>query len=238
MRIVANEKYIARRATVGKYASLASIGLLLIVFALSWFRIGSQFLMMLVLAVGVAVGLLLSFVGGYYGERFAGPAAHHERVRDALKGLDKRYTLFQYTLPVPHALLGPGGLTVFVVRSQPGTVSYKDGHWRHRQRGRFFRQLAGQENLGLPEMEVERQVKQMTHYLDEHLPGADVPIRGAVLFTNPAVKLDLENPPVPVFYGKKVKSWLRKPPTGKTLPNRVRQQLEELFLGKKQTSEV
>jgi hypothetical protein len=231
MRIVANETYIRRRSVVGRYASLAGLGVLAIGLIFSWTRSSSLLLMPIVLGGVLSVGVLLSFVGGYYGEQFGGPLAHYLGVRNALKGLDDRYVLLQYVLPVPHVLLGPDGLTVFVVRSQPGEVTFAGGKWRHRQRARFLRQLAGQEGLGAPEADVQRAVERMERHLRKELPGAEAPLRGVVLFTNPDVQLNLDDPPVLAFYGKKVKSWLRGPGAGKMLPAEVLQQLEDRLVG-------
>jgi len=230
MRVVANEKYISRRAAVGKYSSIAGLAVLFAALVFSFTRPSSLLLMQSALMGATLVGVLLSFVGGYYADRFVGPVAHYRRVRAALKGLDKRYVLLQYVLPAPHVLLGPGGLTVLVVRAQPGEIEYADGRWHHRQRAKFLRQLVGQEALGLPELDVERQVARVTRYLEKHLPGVEVEVRGVVLFIHPEVKLNLKDPPVPVFYGKKVKSWLRGPGAGKALPAEVRRRLEKVLV--------
>ncbi|HHS97791.1 MAG TPA: NERD domain-containing protein [Chloroflexi bacterium] len=230
MRIIANERYIERRAKAGRYLSLAGLLVLLAAFVFSWFQLRSPTLMPLALGAALTIGVILSYLGGYYMEQFGGPTAHYKGVRNALKGLDNRYTLLQYVLPVPHVLLGPDGLTVFAVRSQPGEVTYADGKWSHYQRGKFFRELAGQERLGRPELDAEAQVEQMKRYLEKHLPGTEVPIQGVVLFINPDVRLDLKDPPVPVFHSKKVKSWLRGPGARKNLPVEVRQQLEEVLI--------
>jgi len=230
MRIVANEKYIARRAAIGRYASLAGLAVLGLALILSFIQLGSLLLMQGVLLVAMTAGVLLSFIGGYYGERFAGPNAHHQGVRDALKGLGKDYVLFQYVLPVPHVLLCPDGLTLFVVKSQPGEVTYADGKWKHQQRLKFLRQMAGQESLGQPEQEVALREEQMSAYLAERFSEQEIPVQGVVLFINADMQVDLEDePPVPVFYGKKVKSWLRGPGSGKHLPPSVRRQLEEVL---------
>ncbi|HEC33262.1 MAG TPA: hypothetical protein ENI37_00915 [Chloroflexi bacterium] len=231
MRIIADERYIARRALVGRYASLAGLGILLAALVFSFTRTTSPLLMQGGLMAAMVVGMLLSFVGGYYSERFAGPLPHHMGVRNALKGLDDRYALLQYTLPAPHVLLEPGGLTVFVVKPQPGEVVYADGKWHHRQRAKFLRQLAGQESLGLPETDVERQVAKVARYLEKRMPGVEVPIRGVVLFIHPDVRLDAKDAPLPVFYGKKVKSWLRGPGARKALPGEMRRRLEEELVG-------
>jgi len=227
MRIIANTKYISRRAKAGRNLSLAGLLVLLVAFVFSWIQIRTPTLMPLALGGALVVGIISSYLGGYYVERFGSPTAHHVGVQEALKGLDKRYTLLHYVLPVPHVLLGPEGFTIFVVRSQPGEIRYADGKWTHHQRGRFFRELAGQERVGRPELDVEAQIARMRQYLEKHLPGVEVPVQGVVLFTNPETQLEVDDPPVPVFYRKKVKEWLREAKTKKPLPTAVRREIEE-----------
>jgi hypothetical protein len=229
MRVVANEKYIARRALLGRVFGWAGLAVLFgaIVLSFVWDQAGSAPLIQLALWGALAVGVMLSFLGGYLGDRFGGPLAHHAGVRAALKGLDHRHVLLQYVLPSPHVLLGPDGLTVIAVRSQPGRVTYAEGRWTHQQRRKFLRELAGQERLGRPDLDAGGQVQRMTDYLEQRMPGAEVPVRGVVLFTHPDVSLEVQDPPVPVFFGKKLKPWLRGPGSGKPLPAHLRGQLEE-----------
>jgi hypothetical protein len=227
MKLITNETYIERRAKIGRVASLASLIVLAGALILSFIRTPTTFTLPLVLVGVMAVGVALSFVGGYYAERFGGARAHHLGVQDALKGLDDRFTLFEYVLPAPHVLLGPDGLKVILVRSQGGEVTYQDGRWSHKQRGRFFREMAGQERLGRPERDLEKQIEAMEQYLADRVSGEEVPVEGVVLFTNPEVQLEAEGAPVPTFYTKKVKSWLRGPGMGKQLPDQVRSRVEE-----------
>lgn len=237
MRLVANETYIRRREKIGRYLSLGSIALLVAALVWSFVRPFTTPAGIVGWAVLLAAALAFSFVGGYYGERFAGPAAHYLGVRSALKGLDHHYVLFQHLLPLPHVLLGPDGLTVLVVRSQAGEITYRDGRWTHRQKGKFFREMAGQERLGRPEMDVEYEVRRMQQYLAKRLPGEEVPVQGVVLFTNPNLNLDVVNPPVPVFYGKKIRPWLRGSGQRLPLPERLRQRLEETLVGERIATE-
>ena len=227
MKLVINETYIDRRAKIGQYASLASLVILAGALILSFIRTPTTFALPLILVGVMVVGVILSFVGGYYVERFGGARAHHIGVQDALKGLDDRFTLFEYVLPAPHVLLGPDGVKVILVRSQSGEVTYEDGRWSHKQRGRFFRELAGQERLGRPARDLENQVEAMEEVLAEKVPGEEVPVEGVVLFTNPDVQLAVDDAPVPTFYTKKIKSWLRGPGMGKHLPDEVRNKVKE-----------
>ncbi|MBN1178007.1 MAG: NERD domain-containing protein [Anaerolineae bacterium] len=228
MRLVSNETYISRRKVVGNYAGIASIVTLVASFFILSTDALDAFTKFVSLSIILTVGMLLSFVGGYYGERFGGPLAHYQAVRSALKGLDGRFTLFQYVLPTEHLVWGPDGLTVIVVRAQGGKIAY-DGKWRHRQRGKFMRELAGQERIGQPEQDVARQISRMSDYLQKHLPDLEVPLRGVVLFTNPDAEIDVQDPPVAVFYGKKLKGWLRGPGQGKPVSGEVARALANHF---------
>ncbi|MBN1955447.1 MAG: NERD domain-containing protein [Anaerolineae bacterium] len=238
MRIVADEKYISRREWVGQYVGLFSLVVMLGVVVVSFFFLSTLSTLGYVALMAAMFGaMMLSFVAGYFGERFVGPAAHHTQVRKELKRLDDQYVLFQYTLPAPHVLLEPSGLTVIVVKSQVGKITCADGKWTQRQRFRFFRQLGGQEALGQPDRDVERQVESMAQYLQVRLPGVEVPIRGVLLFVHPQVELDVKGPVFPVFTAKKLKSWLRRSGSETPLPGPVLKQVEQALRGETNESD-
>lgn len=223
MRIIHNERRIRTLRFIGRYATLTGLMTLLAGLIISFLQPTWLTPLMLCLMLGVT----LSVVGGFFGDRYGGPLAHHEALAAALKGLDDSHALVHYILPAPHVLVTSGGCTVFVVKSQSGDVSYKNGRWKHRQRGKFFRQFAGQEGVGDPVHEAQRQVHKMERWLARHLPEAEVPVQAAILFVNPDVTLDADDSPVPAFYGKKVKAWLRGPGKLKPLPEEIQRQLEE-----------
>lgn len=224
MRIIRNERRIRALSFVGRYATLA--GLLALLGGLIISFVKPEWILLML--VSVTVGLALSLVGGFFADRYASPLAHHDALAGALKGLDDQHVLLQYVLPAAHVLVDPGGCTAFVVKAQGGQVTCQDdGRWKHRQRGKFFRQFAGQEALGAPHLEAEVQARKLERWLARHLPGAEVPVRAAVVFVNPDVTLDADSSPVPAFYGKKVKAWLRGPGRLKPLPDGVRHQLAE-----------
>lgn len=222
MHIVRNERHIRVRSFIGKNSALVGLGALAAGLILSLARPDEALLM----AVCMVVGMIFATVGGIFADRYAGPLAHHDALSDVLKGLDNKYILAQYTLPVPHVLLEPAGLTALVVRSHGGQVAFqKDGRWKHKQPGKVLRQMAGQPGVGAPDLEAEHQVKKLRGWLAEQLPDVDVPVRAAIVFVNPAVQLDAADSPVPAFYGKKVKAWLRGPGKLKPLPSDLYRQL-------------
>jgi len=209
MQIIRNERQINLLSSVGQYATLGGLLVLLSGLVISFVRPT----WLVPVAASMALGFALSVVGGYFADRYAGPLAHYKALAEVLKGLDYRHTLIQYLLPADHVLLEPGGCTCFVVKAQGGEVAYEDGtggHWSHKQRGKFFRRLVGQDQLGKPHLEAQQEVTKLERYLNEHMEDANrVPVRGVIVFVNEDVQVDADQSPVPAFYRKKVKDWLR-----------------------------
>jgi hypothetical protein len=226
MRIVRNERHIQVRSFIGKNAPLVGLGALAIGLILSF--VGSE--QLLIMTICMVVGIVFSIIGGVFAERYASPLAHHEALSSVLKGLGSKYVLVQYLLPAPHILLGPGGLTALVVRSHGGMVTFQEaGRWKHRQPGRVLRQMAGQPGVGAPDLEAERAVEKLETWLADRLPDVEVPVRAAIVFVNPGVQVEADDSPVPTFYGKKIKSWLRGPGKRKSLGSSVYRQLVEVL---------
>jgi hypothetical protein len=226
MRIVRNERRIRVSSAIGRYAAMGGLMTLLAGLVISFAKPDWIAWMIACLALGFS----LSIIGGIFSDRFVGPLAHHDALAKALKGLDDQYALLQYTLPAPHVLLEPGGCTVFVPKAQAGQVTFQEsGRWKHRQRGKFFRQFAGQEAVGAPDLEAEHSVRKMSRWLARHLPDSQVPIRAAIVFTNPNVTLDAANSPAQALHSKKLKAWLRGPEKLKPLPEDVQRQLAEVL---------
>lgn len=224
MRIIRDERHIRTRSFIGRYATLAGLLVLLASLVISFVKPDWILLML----ACVTLGIILSMVGGYFADRYAGPLTHHDALTGALKGLDDDYALLQYVLPASHVMVEPGGCTTFVVKAQAGQVTCQgEGRWKHRHRGKLFRQFAGQEALGAPDVEAGNQARKLERWLARHLPDVEVPVRAAIVFVNPDVTLDADGSSVPAFYGKKVKAWLRGPGKLKPLPGDVRRQLAE-----------
>jgi hypothetical protein len=223
MRIIRNERHIGTFSFIGKYATLAGLMTLLAGLIISFAK--PEWLWPLLVSLTAGIGL--SAGGGFFAERYVGPLAHHDALAKALKGLDDDYALLQYVLPARHVLVEPGGCTAFVVKAQGGEVTYdREGErWKHRQRGKAFRQFAGQEGLSAPDLEARHQAEKLETWLSRHLPDVEVPVQAAIVFVNPNVALDADDSPVPAFYDKKVKGWLRGSGKLKPLPPDVHRRL-------------
>lgn len=228
MRVIRNERHIRTRDFIGRYVPW--VGILAVLIA--WFISITNPGILLAVLVIMPIGFIITITGGYFADRYAGPLAHHSVLVKVLKGLDDQYLLMQYLLPASHVLVEPGGCTVFVVKTQGGQVIYspeKGGRWKHLQKGKFWRQFAGQEGIGLPDFEAERQAERLRRWLARRLPDVEVPVRGVIVFVHPNVTLETDESPVPALLGKKLKAWLRGPGRLKPLPDDVRRRLAEVL---------
>ncbi len=156
------------------------------------------------------IGMLLSSIGIYLADKWVQPPRADEALTDALKGFDKRYRLYHYLLPAPHVLLSPYGLTVLTVKRHNDTVRYENGRWKHEQS--LFRKLQGlsRERLGDPVQQMEWEKSRMRDFIATHLPDAEVPIDGVIVFTNPNVVLEVDGAPADVVHVRKLKQHLRR----------------------------
>lgn len=225
MRTYVNEGYIARRASIGKWASILGLVILVGGFIVSLRDPGLFFISFATLILG----FLLSNVGIYYANRYARPDRPDAVLTQALKGFDKRYALYQYFLPVSHVLLEPGGLTVFALKPQEGQITFEDGKWRHKQGWRRLLRWIGQEGLGKPDLEAGHDVETMQGWLQKQATDLEVPVRAVVVFTSPKAELKLEDPLVDVMTPKQLKGWLRKAGKLPPLPREEQARLAEVL---------
>lgn len=231
MRIITKESYIKSRVRIGERAPLVGLILLLVATILIW-TCPEWWLLTMTL---VWAGFITSMIGGYLGERFVGPLAHHKKVPEALKGLGEDYILLMYKLPSPFVLVEPSGLTVMLVKSQGGEITYEDGKWRHQQKLRFFRRFAGQESIGRPDQQAKLELNRVKEALQKHASqklstdNLDIPVRVLILFVDPDVQLKAEDSPVPAIRAAKLKSWLRGEGRETNLPEEKQKQLHQIL---------
>jgi len=227
MQVITNEKLIKNRARLGRIASFAGLAILILGLVAS---LSAQW--MLASFGCLFVGFVLSQVGLYHANRWVKEPRPDQTLDKILKGFDDRYHLYNYVLKAPHVLLAPFGLCVVISKDQGGKVRYEGEKWR--QEGSWKRaifHLFGQEGLGNPTKEVRAEVEKLRRFLAQQLPDEEVPIEGVVVFTNPQVDLETENPAVPVLNGKQFKSFLRNMSKERPIPGNQRRQLAEVLAG-------
>lgn len=209
MRIITNESRIKRNAIIGRAASIVGLAILAagmyITFAMPeqiWLAWGA-----------LLIGFLLSQIGIYFGNRWGRRPRPDEQLNDALKGLGDNYSIYHYSSPVSHLLIGPAGILILSPRHQFGTIVYEKGKWK--QKGgsilqRYLRVFA-QEGLGRPDLEISSDIDSLNRYLRKNIQEVEIPsAEAALIFTNERAEITVDDPPIPTIPAKKLKDFIRK----------------------------
>ena len=215
MNIISNDQLIQRNRRIANIANLLGmavlVGGLYITFA--------QPQMMNLSFLALAIGYILTQIGIYLMTRYGRSPRPDEQLNIALKGLDKRYSIYHHSSPVSHFLVGPAGLWVLLPKYQRGKITYERNRWRQRGGlGLMFSRIMAQEGIGRPDLEIEAELKSLNTYINKNLPEADLPPAEAVLiFTNPSTDLQIENAPTPTIPLRNLKEFIRKKAKSKNL---------------------
>ena len=226
MQTYRNDKYIRSRARIGRYASFAGMGVLLVGLIITWTSpelIGVSLLALI-------AGFVLSQVGLYYANRFARAERPDQVLPKALKGFDDRYMLFQYTSPAGNVLVTPSSCVVFALKMQGGPIQYQNGRWKNNIGWRRILAWFAQDSLGNPTREAESEADALRRYVAKKIPDIEVPVQPVIVFANPAAEVDAGESPVPAIHYKKLKEWLRGPGKSGNLNTGARAQLLELLV--------
>jgi hypothetical protein len=229
-QISTNDTLIENRKKLGRYASIGG-------FAIIFGGLLASFQNQVLLAYGALIlGFFLSSFGAYNLNRWG--LGIHEKLATALKGLDKRYRLYNYLLPVPNVLLTPYGVTVLLVKNQEGAIVADEKGWRQPTGFlgsvvRFMRAFSS-EPLGDPPKELELQMQTMKEFIAKGIGGdTQVPMEGLILFPNPRAQVSLSKPTATTIAMNKnpdaLKSALRRDKRAPQLSGEVYDGLVALF---------
>lgn len=215
MEIISNERLIKRNARIGQVTSITG----LVVLAGGMFISFTRPEMFSVSLIALLVGFGLSQIGIYFGNRWGRRPRPDEELSEALKGLDGRYSLYHYTTPTSHLLVGPAGVWVLMPRQQGGTITYDENKKRWRQKGgNLYLKIFAQENLGRPDLEIGSEIHAVASYLESRMDEEEVPeVQVALVMTNERCEVDADNAPAPTLEKKKLKDFIRKTAKGKPI---------------------
>lgn len=208
MKISTNHKLIKRNARIGQITSLVALGIL---------AAGMYITFKMPDKVGYSLGALLfgfflSQMGMYYGNRWGRSPRPDEVIDKSLKGLGRDHTIYHYTAPAPHLLVGPSGLWVLLHYYQGGNIKYENKRWRQKGGGfiQGYLKIFGQENIGRPEIEGAAEAASLVKFFKKVLPDVEIPeVRSAAIFSNPTVDLSANEAPIPAFTPKDFKEFLK-----------------------------
>jgi hypothetical protein len=228
MKIIKNEKLISRNSKIGQWTSLGALIVLGLGMYISFTRSD-----LFVWAVGaLLVGFTLTQIGMYFGNRWGRSPRPDEKLDAGLKGLPGEYSIYHWTTPVSHLLVGPGGLWVLLPYHQRGQVSFKNNRWRMKGGGilQGYMRIFGQEGLGRPDLEAQAEINNLRKALLKEFDESDIPeIRAALVFTAEGVEIDADEAPLSALEAKKLKDFMRQQARGKPLSAVEIERLNSVF---------
>lgn len=209
MKIIKNEKLIKRNSKIGNWTSLAALVVLGVGMFISFKR---QDLFVYAL-VALLAGFTLTQIGMYMGNRYGRSPRPDEKLDAGMKGLPGDYSIYHYTTPASHLLVGPAGVWVLMPYHQRGQVVYRKNRWKISGGGflQSYMRIFGQESLGRPDIETDNEIAKLQKYLAKQMDESQIPaIKPLIVFTNDEVEIDAENAPIPVMKVKQLKDFIRQ----------------------------
>lgn len=202
MRILTNENLYKRNTRRAFIANVAGV----------LFLVASIYVLFSNRQIGVYLVFLLlgmiSLQAGIYFGRWNRRPDH--ALNQALKSLDDSYTLFHYTSPASHLLLGPTGIWILLPRQTRGTVTYDPARKRwHSKGGGFFGRFS-QEGIGKPILDASMEAEALDSFLQKRWKGENLRVQAALAFVDPDVEVQAGNAPIPTASAKKLKQILLK----------------------------
>jgi hypothetical protein len=209
MKIVTNNKYIRRNKKIGQYTTLASLAVLVIGFIVSLTPDPSLFIYSL---LALVFGFILSQVGIYFGNHWGRSPRPDEKLSLGLKGLEDKYTLYNYMTVVPHLLIGPAGIWILTPYTQKGTIIYNPEKKRWQQRGgSMLMKLFAQEGLGRPEQDTYNLFQDLQKYITKEVTIPNLPSpQVAMVFLDEKTVVQAQESPIPAMNLEKLKDFIRR----------------------------
>jgi len=228
MKVITNEKLIKRNGRLGQLATFSGLfvlaGGMFVSFRYPTYSIFAW--------VALLVGFALSQIGLYFGNRWGRHPRPDERMDQGLKGLNDQYTMYHYSTPAAHLLVGPSGLWVIMPYYQVGKIVYEKGRWK--QKGgtfiqRYLRAFA-QEGVGRPDLDAPAEVESLSRFFKKNIPDQSIPeARPLLVFTNEKVELEVGETPILTLPLKKLKETIRKSTKENILSPQLIEEINNLF---------
>jgi hypothetical protein len=228
MKIVTNEKLIKRNGRIGTLATFAGL-LVLVGGMVVTFRFQTYAYLSF---VALIVGFGLSQIGMSFQSRWGRHPRPDELIDQGLKGLNDQYSIYHYSAPAAHLLVGPSGLWVIMPYHQTGKIVYERKRWRQKGGGigQKYLRLFGQEGLGRPDLEANSEVESLERFFSKNIPDVELEKPNIVLvFVNNHAELDVDDAPILSLPVKQLKNTIRRSAKTKPLSPELIKQVNELL---------
>jgi hypothetical protein len=228
MKIIKNEKLIQRNGKIGQVTSLAA----LVVLGIGMYISFSKPELFTYSVVCLILGFIMSQVGMFMGSRWGRSPRPDEKLDTGLKGLHSEFSIYHYSSPVSHLLVGPSGMWVLLPYHQRGKISYEKNRWKMKGGGflQGYMRIFGQEGLGRPDLDAENEVRNLKKFLATKLDESEIPeIKPILVFTTEDIELDTGEAPIAAVKLKQLKDFMRQSGKNRALSNEQLQSLTDVL---------
>lgn len=228
MKIIKNEKLIKRNGIIGQWTSLGALivlgaGMYISFTKPEWFTYS---------VICLVVGFIMTQIGMYMGSRWGRSPRPDEKFDAGLKGLHSEFSIYHYSSPVSHLMVGPAGVWVLLPYHQRGKIFFEKNRWKMRGGGfmQGYMRIFGQEGIGRPDIDAENEVRALGKFLSKKLDETNIPeIKPILVFTNDEVELDAGDSPIPAMKLKQLKEFMRQGTKNRALSSTQINQIDKLF---------
>jgi hypothetical protein len=228
MKIVTNEKLVKRNARIGQIATFTGLIVLVGGMVLTFRNPNYAYLSWIALIIGFG----FSQIGLSFGNRWGRHPRPDELIDQGLKGLSDQYSIYHFTTPAAHLLVGPSGLWIILPYYQTGKIVYEKNRWKQKGGGFMQRYLRifGQEGLGRPDLEASEEVNSLERFFKKNIPDVEFEKPNVVIvFVNERAELEVEDAPILTLPVKQLKNTIRKTAKTKPLSPELISQVNEIF---------
>jgi len=209
MKIIKNEKLIERNGKIGQWVSLGALAVLGLGMYISFSR--PELFIYSVLCL--ILGFIMTQIGMYMGNRWGRSPRPDEKFDTGLKGLHSEFSIYHYSTPVSHLLVGPSGVWVLLPYHQKGKAEFVKERWKMSGGGfmQSYMRIFGQESIGRPDLDAQNEVQVIRKFLAKKMDEASIPeIRPILVFTSDEVEVESGDSPIPAMKLKQLKEFLRQ----------------------------
>ena len=233
MKISIDVNLIKRNKLITQISLYAAIGLIIIGLFLTFFSQDQSNNKVIISYLVLLPAYALMQINIFMANKWGHDPRVDQIITNSLKGLDNHYSLFHYTTPVSHLLVGPAGIWIIKSYHQHGIITYdeKKNKYTQEKGGNFLSRFFAMDNLSDIEGESKRQTSNLKKYF-EKIGIKDYPDPLiANVFYRPEAKIRAKNAPEITISIDKLKDMIRlhakKSPLNDEKINKILEKLPE-----------
>jgi hypothetical protein len=212
MKISIDEKLVKRNKLITQVSLYAAIALIVIGLYLTFSNQDQSNTKVIISYLVLLPAYALMQINVFMANKWGHDPRVDQIISNSLKGLDNHYSLFHYTTPVSHLLVGPAGIWIIKLYHQHGIISYDEKKKKYTQEkgGNFLSRFFAMDNLSDIEGESKRQINNLKKYFAKNeIKDYPEPLIANV-FYRPEAKIQAKNAPEITISIDKLKDLIRQ----------------------------